>query len=102
MSEPAASGSHDPFWENLLAILRQQGPGEWLILLRANQHSLWEQGQRIPAESYLTHLAALPLDDETSIDLIYSEVLLRAGRGDSPGLEEYALRFSQYAAPLRH
>jgi serine/threonine protein kinase/WD40 repeat protein len=101
MSEPVASGSLSPFWENLLTILRRQGPGEWLILLRANQHSLWEQGQRIPAESYLTYLAVLPLDDETSIDLIYSEVLLRAERGESPTHEEYSVRFPQYAEALR-
>src|SRR5437762_834233 len=101
MSEPARSGPAETPWADLLRELRAQEPEQRLVLLRSNQHAHWENGQRLPAEAYLRHLADLPFDDETAIDLIYSEVLLRLELGEEPGVEEYLARFPQYAGPLR-
>src|SRR5262249_26961784 len=70
MSEPSAT------WKQLLAHLRQHRSEEWLAMLRADQYERWTRGERLPAETYLTHLSDLAFDDDTVVDLIYSEVLL--------------------------
>jgi Tfp pilus assembly protein PilF/tRNA A-37 threonylcarbamoyl transferase component Bud32 len=73
----------------------------WLALLRADQHRRWRRGQRLPAEAYLQRLSALGRDSDTALDLILSEMLLRAELGETVEAEEYAARFPQFAQPLR-
>src|SRR5438045_3885498 len=102
MSESTEPGGVPPLtWESLRETLREYPPRQWLALLRADQHARWAHGLRIPAEAYLDHLSSLPLDDETAIDLIYSEVLLRCQCGPPPWVEEYIVRFPRFAVALR-
>ncbi|HEX4612075.1 MAG TPA: serine/threonine-protein kinase, partial [Urbifossiella sp.] len=81
-----------------------RGPGELVDALQQDQQIRWDRGERVPAEAYFLILAgAAPeiADDEQTIDLIYSEILLRRDRGESPSLAEYAGRFPARAEPLR-
>src|SRR5262245_23651742 len=87
--------------DDLLARLECQPRDRWLVLLRADQHERWGLGQRLPAEVYLEQLSSLSIDDETAVDLIYSEVLLRIDRDEKPTAAEYSYRFPRYAASLR-
>jgi tRNA A-37 threonylcarbamoyl transferase component Bud32 len=84
----------------VLAGLGAVHPGEWLALLRADQHKRWERGEHILAEVYLDQLPELRDDAEAAVDLIYSEVLLREERGERPQAEEYLHRFPQHQARL--
>jgi serine/threonine protein kinase len=69
--------------------------------LRADQMERWQRGERVPVEEYLTRQAELATDDETVLDLIYSEVCLREQLGESPRLDEYVQRFPRFEAGLR-
>src|SRR4051794_34777711 len=90
---------------------RETGPGETrpgaapgrdarLAGLLAEQRRRWESGDRVPAEAYLDRELLLRGDGEGVLDLIYNEVLLRQGLGESPGLDEYVRRFPQLRAEL--
>jgi WD40 repeat protein len=90
-----------PSLASLLAQAGKLSRLEWLALLRADQGRRWQRGERLPAEAYLAQLPPLRADAETAVDLIYSEVLLREGLGESPRPEEYLRRFPEFAAQLR-
>lgn len=72
----------------------------WLMIVRTDQHRRFQDGNHVPVETYLEHFND-QLDDEARIDLIYSEVLLRAEHGQEPTVEEYLQRFPQFDAQLR-
>ena len=74
---------------------------ELVALLRLDQQQRWRRGQRVLVESYLAGRPQLASDEEMLLDLLYSEVLLRDERGESPRLEEYQQRFPQYQDRLR-
>ena len=66
--------------------------------LQDDQSLHWRAGERPLVESYL---AAHPeLRDDSLLDLLNHEVLLREERGEAPGLAEYLGRFPHLAAPL--
>ena len=78
--------------------------GALIDALQHDQQARWEQGERVPAEAYLQMLAGADpriAADEQTIDLIYSEILLRRDQGESPSLAEYAGRFPDRAEQLR-
>jgi WD40 repeat protein len=85
---------------NVWDFLAAAGPlhsRELADVLLVDQRERWQCGQRIPTESYLLHQSKLVTERESVFDLIYGEALLRRERGESPSLEEYLLRFPQYA-----
>src|SRR5687767_3104311 len=82
MSEPTGPDSPCPSWQRLKEELQSRQSSAWLPVLREDQHLRWKQGHRVPAESYLNHLAGLAIDEEMAIDLIYSEILLRIELGE--------------------
>jgi WD40 repeat protein len=90
-----------PEIQGFLAELSEVGPDEVLAVLRIDQAERWRRGQRIPAEAYLVHWPDLERDDERSLDLIYSEIVLRQGLGETPRLEEYVQRFPRCAGQLQ-
>jgi WD40 repeat protein len=69
--------------------------------LRLEQHARWRAGDRVPVEVLLGRDAAVPIDAETAIVLIYGEYLLRRDLGEAPTLDEYLDRFPQHARRLR-
>lgn len=61
----------------------------------------WELGERISVEDFVADFAQSPCDNETLLDLIYQEVLLREQFGELPLLEDYLRRFPHLADELR-
>ncbi len=77
---------------------RADEPGRSMLsLLLAHQRRSWRGGERVRVEAYLEQQPGLLSDDESVLDLIYHEVMLRAEAGESPRLEEYADRFPRWA-----
>ena len=61
--------------------------------LLADQRRRSLGGKPFRVEGYLDRFPDLLADPEGLLDLIYNEILLREGRGESPGLDEYRARF---------
>ena len=66
-----------------------------------DQVKRWRAGQRIPAESYLSLHPSLQESDESALELIYGEFLMREELGEAPQLEEFRWRFPRFAARLQ-
>jgi hypothetical protein len=71
-----------------------------LHALLADQRRKAALGASFRAEAYCETHPALRGDAETLLDLIYNEIVLREGRGETPGLSEYVERFPDLAGPL--
>jgi serine/threonine protein kinase len=74
---------------------------EVVARIRADQRVQWLRGNRVPIESYLDSHPDLRGQDETTLDLIYSEVRLREELGERADVSDYLARFPQYADGLR-
>jgi WD40 repeat protein/tRNA A-37 threonylcarbamoyl transferase component Bud32 len=88
-------------------LLRQANGLDVAQVVDALQHDQiqrWQQGQRVPAETYLQLLTSAHGENgdatEQALDLVYAEFLLRQQQGESPTVDEYKWRFPQYAAQL--
>jgi len=68
--------------------------------LLADQRERWGHGDRAPVEAFLEQCPALRDDDEGLLCLIFNEVILREGRGESLRAEEYQQRFPHLAAAI--
>jgi eukaryotic-like serine/threonine-protein kinase len=60
----------------------------------------WGRGERPPAEAFLEHHPRLTVQPEAAIRLIYEEVCLRQGEGQTVALAELLLRFPQWRSEL--
>src|SRR5262245_1857262 len=60
----------------------------------------WRRGERCLVDSYLLHPLVVG-DDESILDLIFHEFLVRSLHGESPRIEEYVERFPSYGDRLR-
>jgi serine/threonine-protein kinase len=69
--------------------------------IRADQRAQWLRGNRVLIESFLENNPNLNGQDETTLDLIYGEVLLREELGEKVDPEEYLRRFPRFADRLR-
>jgi WD40 repeat protein/tetratricopeptide (TPR) repeat protein len=87
-------------WSNLLPELGRVSGAGLLRLLCAEQQRCWQRGQRCLAEDYRRKVPPLQQDDTLFLDLVWNEVLLREGLGETPSAAEYAQRFPQFAAEL--
>src|SRR6516225_9590127 len=76
-------------------------PAQLVAVLRVDQRERWQTRECIPAEVYLAAYPSAGTDDESAVDLVYGEFLLREELGESPRLEEFVERFPRYAAQLR-
>jgi serine/threonine protein kinase/WD40 repeat protein/tetratricopeptide (TPR) repeat protein len=90
-----------PDLDLFLAEIGSLTPEQLLVVLRVDQRRRWQQGAPVRAEAYLEKYAFLRDDSERVVDLIYSEYLLREAAGEAPVVEEYVLRFPEYANDLR-
>jgi hypothetical protein len=78
------------------------GPDEQLLaLIQSHQRRGWRRGERPSVEAYLEQYRAMRADAELTLDLIYSEIVLREETGESPQLEEYLPRFPHLESRLR-
>jgi WD40 repeat protein/serine/threonine protein kinase len=92
-------GQHPDVY-HFLSQAAEISPAEVAAVLLVDQRERWQQGERIPAETYLHHHALLQDDFEFGLELIYGEYLLREQLGEAPHLNEYLQRFPAYAARL--
>ncbi len=69
-------------------------------VLRAEQRRRWQEGERVPVESYFALHPRLLADSTSALQMVYNEVLLRERDGESPEFEEYVRRFPQFACQL--
>ncbi len=69
-------------------------------LVRADLQRCWQRGHCILVEAYLEQLPSLRDDPEMVLGLIYTEVLLRQGQGETLQLQDYLRRFPGYAPQL--
>jgi predicted Ser/Thr protein kinase len=65
-----------------------------------DQRRRCERGEAFHVEACLEQQPSLASDPEAVLDLIYNEMLLREGRGETAQLEEYVRRFPHLAAQL--
>jgi hypothetical protein len=74
---------------------------ERLAWVRFDQRRRWQQGDCVLVESYLERFPALRADEESVLDLLCSEVLLRHEQGKPICLPEYAGRFPHCAERMK-
>lgn len=89
---------------DLLAFLAGAGrldAAELTDVLCTDQRQQWLHGQRPEVEAYIALHGFFHPGAEPAIDLIFGEFLARRERGESPTLDEYSLRFPEFAGQLR-
>jgi tRNA A-37 threonylcarbamoyl transferase component Bud32 len=74
---------------------------ELLDSIRAEQRREWQSGRRLPVEHYIALHPELQQDDESTLDLICSEKVLREESGERVAGDEYIRRFPHLAEKLR-
>ncbi len=74
---------------------------ELVHALCAEQRRRWQAGDRVPADHFLEQHRTIREAPERAVELIYNEVLLREGAGESPLLDEYLRRYPHFGEQLR-
>src|SRR5262249_1301191 len=90
-----------PELDAYLAASGPISPGELAAGLSVDQRCRWAIGQSVPAERYLAQYPKLLDAEESAIDFIYGELLLRERHGERPGIDEFVARFPDLGAILR-
>jgi tetratricopeptide (TPR) repeat protein len=80
---------------------RAVSPEELLERLCNDQVRRWRDGQRVPAEAYLSMHPTIRDEGEAAFELIYGEFLLREELGERPSLAEFGWRFPRFAERLQ-
>jgi len=75
-------------------------PQQIVEVLCIDQWQRWQQGDRIPAETYLEMHPVLASHPEVAFDLVYGEFLLREQSGEGPPTESFNRRFPQFTQLL--
>jgi serine/threonine-protein kinase len=75
-------------------------PQQVVEVLCIDQWQRWQQGDRIPAETYLEMHPVLASHPEVAFDLIYGEFLLREQSGEEPPYNSFNRRFPQFSELL--
>jgi serine/threonine protein kinase/WD40 repeat protein len=76
-------------------------PNAHLAGLMAEFRRLWEAGGPVRVEEFLARDPALQLGEESVLDLLYQECILREERGEHPAADEYVRRFPTLEKSLR-
>ncbi len=80
---------------------RAVSPEELLERLCNDQVKRWRDGQRVPAEAYLSMHPTIRDEGESAFELIYGEFLLREELGERPSQAEFRWRFPRFADRLQ-
>jgi hypothetical protein len=94
---------HDGRPPDLSAFLAEVGSlstADLAAVLRVDQRQRWQNGERVPAESYLERHPGVRADGEAVVDLIFNEFLLREQLGERPNAAEFLRRFPDCADVL--
>src|SRR5438132_1259464 len=65
------------------------------------QRDAWARGDKLPAESLFAQFPVLRQDEESAVQLVYDEFLLRANLGEHPDPQEFLQRFPDLAPRLK-
>lgn len=76
-----------------------QTRAEWVAQLCGQLWERWQRGERAAVEEYLGE-PRLAEDEEATLDLIYTEYVIRAELGDRPSVSEYLERFPRFREQL--
>lgn len=68
--------------------------------LQEEQRRHWREGDCVSAETYLARTPELLATTACALQLLYSEMMLREERGETPQLDEYVQRFPQLSDQL--
>src|SRR5438876_1182241 len=90
-----------PDLDTFLSQIGSPTSEQLIVILRVDQRQRWQRGAAAPLETYLKKYASLRQHAEGAVDLIYSEYLLREAAGETPLVDDYLLRFPEYADDLR-
>jgi eukaryotic-like serine/threonine-protein kinase len=63
--------------------------------LEVDQRTRWRRGEHVCVETYLEQYPRLRADPESTIHLVYNEVLLRESAGEGPRLDDFLRRFPE-------
>ncbi|NBO92028.1 MAG: hypothetical protein EBV06_06900 [Planctomycetia bacterium] len=77
-------------------------PESSLVDVLLIQRRAWAQGERPTIEELLSTHTHLLDNTDAILDLIYNEVILREASGETPGLDDYLVRFPHLAVELRN
>jgi tRNA A-37 threonylcarbamoyl transferase component Bud32 len=69
--------------------------------IRAEQRAAWQVGRRVSIQEYFKQHPSLGENEDSAIDLIYSEILLREEMNETVAWDEYFQQFPRYAEKLR-
>jgi WD40 repeat protein/serine/threonine protein kinase len=90
-----------PDLRDFLSDAGQLTPTQIAAVLLIDQRERWQDGERVPAETYLELYPGLRADAEFVVEVAYGEFLLREELGESPEANDYFRRFPQHADRLR-
>ena len=99
--ESSVSSRPDFELDSVVMGRRAVSPEELLERLCNDQVKRWRDGQRVPAEAYLSMHPTIWDEGESSFELIYGEFLLREELGERPSLAEFRWRFPRFAERLQ-
>jgi eukaryotic-like serine/threonine-protein kinase len=85
---------------NLSTRIESLSVAQAVAVLSDDLWDRWLAGKRVPAETYLGLRADL-WSDETAVDLVYGEFLVREELGEVASLDEYIARFPGFEPQLR-
>jgi WD40 repeat protein len=88
--------------QQLLQGARHLSPIELLTLVQADQRQHWQNGDRVPVETYLRHLPDWRDEPAVVVRLLAAEAALRAEHGEPTTTDELVRRFPQFEAVIRH
>jgi hypothetical protein len=81
-------------------LLESDAPAGLAEALQAKQRRARQAGERTAVLSDNARDSTLLTGEDALLEIVYEEILLRAERGEAPGIEEYASRFPGLAARL--
>jgi serine/threonine-protein kinase len=76
-------------------------PSQIVAILCVDQHQRWQNGERVPAENYLTMHPAISAAWSDAFELVRGEFRLLKNLGENPSLQDFSRRFPNYAGKLQ-
>ncbi|MEQ1829350.1 MAG: serine/threonine-protein kinase, partial [Pirellula sp.] len=103
------SGEYRKLWTNgkspsvkqLFQLCQTIPPPKQVELIILDQSMRWDANEQVTAEEYFGIFPDLQNHPEFAIDVVYSEFLLRERLGLHPVIDEYMVRFPQFADELQ-
>jgi serine/threonine protein kinase len=89
-----------PIVEEFLDRQKNLTSEQIIAVLAVDQWQRWHSGDRVPAETYLKMHPSVAVAWADSFELISGEIRIRKDLGENPDVQEFLVRFPQFAAKL--